>query len=216
MSNHATYGIVYVVTNTVNGKQYVGQTTQALAKRWAGHTSRSNKQCRALWNAIQKYGAGAFTLATVDSGTDKDDLDAKETEWVSRLGTVSPAGYNLTTGGGSSGKPSPETIELRRMALLGHTTSQETRDLIRAAQVGRPLTHEHRDALKVPKRNRSAEGIQARKVAVQRAYANMTPEDRQKFGQHRVGTRHTEETLAKMRVSALARAARKREADVSA
>ena len=147
MSNHATYGIVYVVTNTVNGKQYVGQTTQALAKRWAGHTSRSNKQCRALWNAIQKYGAGAFTLATVDSGTDKDDLDAKETEWVSRLGTVSPAGYNLTTGGGSSGKPSPETIELRRMALLGHTTSQETRDLIRAAQVGRPLTHEHRDAL---------------------------------------------------------------------
>lgn len=216
MSNHATYGIVYVVTNTVNGKQYVGQTTQALAKRWAGRTSRSNKQCRALWNAIQKYGAGAFTLATVDSGTDKDDLDAKETEWVSRLGTVSPAGYNLTTGGGSSGKPSPETIELRRMALLGHTTSQETRDLIRAAQVGRPLTHEHRDALKVPKRNRSAEGIQARKVAVQRAYANMTPEDRQKFGQHRVGTRHTEETLAKMRVSALARAARKREADVSA
>lgn len=216
MSNHATYGIVYVVTNTVNGKQYVGQTTQEVAKRWAGHTSRSNKQCRALWNAIQKYGAGAFTLATVDSGTDKDDLDAKETEWVSRLGTVSPAGYNLTTGGGSSGKPSPETIELRRMALLGHTTSQETRDLIRAAQVGRPLTHEHRDALKVPKRNRSAEGIQARKVAVQRAYANMTPEDRQKFGQHRVGTRHTEETLAKMRVSAQARAARKREADVSA
>ena len=205
-----TYGIVYVVTCTVNGKQYVGQTTRTLARRWRDHTAKTNPHCRALWNAIQKYGVGAFTVAAVDSGTDKMNLDAKEVEWVSRLGTLAPGGYNLTTGGGSSGNPSPETIELRRQALLGRVPTQETKDRIRDALVGRPLTQEHREALKVPKRNRSLEGIEARKIAVRQAYANMTVEDRQRFGQHRVGTRHTEETLAKMRLKAKARVARKK------
>lgn len=209
-SPSVVYGVIYVVTNTVNGKQYVGQTTKTAEQRWKGHTSKSSN-CRALWNAIQKYRVESFTLGVVGTGSDKQDLDAKESEWVAKLGTMAPNGYNLTTGGDSGGSWSQETNELRRKALLGRVLPQKTRDLIRAAKSGKPLTQEHKDALRVPKKNRSPEGMSARAAAVRKTYANMTPEDRCKLGQHRVGVPHTEESIAKMRAKAQARVARKRE-----
>lgn len=209
-----TYGIIYVVTNTVNGKQYVGQTTKSLEKRWSGHTSGSAGHCRALWNAIRKYGKESFTLAAIDVGSSKIELDQAEMMWVEKLNTVAPNGYNLTAGGGSVGKQSHETIEKRRQSLMGHSTPQETRDKIRDAQKGRPLATAHREALRVPKKNRTKEGIEARKESIRNAYANMTQERKSQFGQHRVGTKHSEATLAKMRMKAQARAARKKN-DVS-
>ncbi len=32
---------LYLVTNTVNGKRYVGQTIQRLSVRWSGHVSKA-------------------------------------------------------------------------------------------------------------------------------------------------------------------------------
>lgn len=205
-----TYGIIYVVTNTVNGKQYVGQTTKSLKKRWSGHTSGSSGHCRALWSAICKYGKESFVIAPVDVGSDKFSLDQAEMRWVEKLNTLAPNGYNLTAGGGSVGKHSLETIEKRRQSLMGHPTSQETRERIRASQKGRSLSPAHREALWVPKKNRTQEGIESRKEAIRNAYARMTQETKSQFGQHRVGTKHSEETLAKMRMKAQERAARKR------
>jgi predicted GIY-YIG superfamily endonuclease len=46
--------IVYLITNTANGKRYVGQTNQSLAARWWGHVNRNH--CRILYNAIEKHG----------------------------------------------------------------------------------------------------------------------------------------------------------------
>lgn len=156
-----TYGIIYVATNSVNGKQYVGQTTVSLEKRWKGHQPGNGDpgHCRALGSAILKYGARVFTLEIVDSGTNKQDLDDKETLWVAKLGSLAPNGYNLTSGGGSAGKPSRETIEKRSLALTGHPTSPETRAKIREAQLGKPFSLEHREALMVPKKNRDRKSV---------------------------------------------------------
>jgi hypothetical protein len=87
--------------------------------------------------AIRKYGKASFIIVEAATGTDKDDLDAKERRWVALLTSMSPTGYNLTTGGRSAGKPSKETVEKRRAALLGHTISQSTRDKIRKALTGK-------------------------------------------------------------------------------
>ena len=45
---------VYIVTNVMNGKQYVG-LTKSLEKRWDAHR-RSNGSAPALHAAIKKYG----------------------------------------------------------------------------------------------------------------------------------------------------------------
>jgi hypothetical protein len=42
------FGVVYLITNTVNGKVYVGQTTVGVSKRWKGHKDEARKgsECR--------------------------------------------------------------------------------------------------------------------------------------------------------------------------
>jgi len=37
------FGVVYLITNTVNGKVYVGQTTVGVSKRWKGHKDEARK-----------------------------------------------------------------------------------------------------------------------------------------------------------------------------
>ena len=57
------YGEVYVVTCSINGKQYVGQTTQGAEKRWVTHCG-DTKAGRGflLSRAIRKYGLENFTM----------------------------------------------------------------------------------------------------------------------------------------------------------
>ena len=35
-------GYIYLITNNINGKQYVGQTRNTIQKRWNGHKSSAN------------------------------------------------------------------------------------------------------------------------------------------------------------------------------
>ena len=50
---------IYIITNDVNGKQYVGKTNRNIDKRFREHISDSKKKrCekRPLYNAMNKYG----------------------------------------------------------------------------------------------------------------------------------------------------------------
>ena len=47
-------GIIYKVTNNINGKIYIGKTVQDLSIR--KHQHESNKVKRGLPGALQKYG----------------------------------------------------------------------------------------------------------------------------------------------------------------
>jgi group I intron endonuclease len=199
------YGRIYVVTNLVNGKQYVGQTTRTCAKRWQGHcweatAGRKNGLCQ----AIRKYGRENFKLEELVTAAGKEELDALEAQWVETLHTITPWGYNLMGGGGSAGRPSRETIERRRRALTGHPTSQATRDKISNAQVGRVFTPEHREKLRRAKlgRKQNPEMVARRNAAIRTAYSERHDEIVPKITRVHVGRRHSEETKAKMRVSA--------------
>ena len=50
------YGIIYKITNKVNGKVYIGQTTKSLKKRWTEHVYTNPTRKYLLHKAIQKYG----------------------------------------------------------------------------------------------------------------------------------------------------------------
>jgi group I intron endonuclease len=55
-------GYVYLITNKINGKQYVGQTLQEDIKtRWKSHRSIKKRTVgRILYNAYKKYGFDNF------------------------------------------------------------------------------------------------------------------------------------------------------------
>jgi hypothetical protein len=86
---------IYLITNLINNKQYVGQTVYTKEKRWYGHL----RGTLCVDRAIQKYGAENFKLETLEEVKSEDDLDQREQYWIAELDTMVPSGYNITPGG---------------------------------------------------------------------------------------------------------------------
>src|ERR1700677_4577345 len=92
---------VYLVTNRVNGKKYIGQTIQTLKKRWSSHGSdaKRNRGPNALVNALLKYGKENFTIETLKFCKTKTELNKEEKNLIKKLKTKAPFGYNIAEGG---------------------------------------------------------------------------------------------------------------------
>lgn len=102
-----TNGIIYLIVHSSSQKQYVGLTTQTIERRWEDHISQANlgniKNKHSLHAAIRNSGASAFSIAIIDHGTTKHDLEEKEKFWINMLNTRIPYGYNISRGGVSGG-----------------------------------------------------------------------------------------------------------------
>jgi group I intron endonuclease len=164
--------IVYVVTNTVNGHQYVGITRRLLRRRWCAHLRSARKGVKtALYDAIRKYGHEAFTVQEIACALSVHSLGNLESAMIISLRTRAPNGYNLTDGGygvagidpetrrritqGNIGrKHTPEARRLIGLASKGHKVSTETRAAISAAHKGKSLSTDHRSKLAAAKRGR--------------------------------------------------------------
>lgn len=93
-------GYVYLVTNLINGKEYVGQTRTSVEHRWAQHRLRSKCGRSALHAAMRRYGVENFridVLARVYGC--RDDLLKAEAHQVRERQSLAPIGYNLMPGG---------------------------------------------------------------------------------------------------------------------
>jgi group I intron endonuclease len=124
-----SYGTVYLLTNTITGKQYVGQTTQRLFERiknhrWHGKTAAPKT---AIHRSIKKHGFENFTVDVLGHYDNQLELDAAELYFAEELGTFSPKGYNLFAGGGG-GKASEETRLKIVAGLIGRVPSAKTRE----------------------------------------------------------------------------------------
>lgn len=90
---------VYVHTNKINGKKYVGQTCQAPERRW-GKNGSGYTECPHFWNAIQKYGWDSFEHEIVKDGMSHEEACAFEIDLIAKLNTNNPDfGYNVSKGG---------------------------------------------------------------------------------------------------------------------
>jgi group I intron endonuclease len=94
-------GVVYIVTNLVNGKYYVGMTTWTPDNRFEGHVYDAEKGADQLFSrAIRKYGKQAFLVETLGVAETKQDLAVLERLWIQLLRPFDvELGYNMTYGG---------------------------------------------------------------------------------------------------------------------
>lgn len=90
--------IVYVHTNKIDGKRYVGITRQTAERRW-GHGSGYSRNPK-FYHAIQKYGWDNFTHEVVLSGLTQEEAEQEEVRLIKELKTSDREfGYNLDNGG---------------------------------------------------------------------------------------------------------------------
>ena len=193
---------IYLITNVVNGKVYVGSSTN-LKKRRNDHFSdlkRGRHGNPHLQSAYRKYGKDALSFQILEYCS-TEDLVIREDWWIDLLDAMNPdKGYNLLSAdrrgaNGMTGKKHSDETRAKMSAAhkgnknsLGHKHSDETRAKMSAAKKGKPNGRKHSEETKA-------------KMSAARM-----------GNQHTLGHKHSDETRAKM---SAAHIKRRRETQVS-
>jgi len=123
-------GVIYLLTNTVDNKQYVGRTND-INRRLKEHRYKSQD---AIDIAINKYNWKNFTVDILEDNVPIDKLNKKEIKYIAEYDTYRGRGYNLTEGGDGW--------------WAGKEKSEETKRKISEAKKGQKLTEEHKRKIK--------------------------------------------------------------------
>jgi group I intron endonuclease len=116
-------GYIYLITNEINHKGYVGKTNLTVAKRWKTHLYHAKRgSMQAIHCAIREYGLDNFSVREI-CRCDELLLNDLEKHYIEFFGTLAHVGhgYNLTVGG-DGGK--------------GRVTSEETKKKLSASKKG--------------------------------------------------------------------------------
>ena len=105
-------GYIYLITNNINGKIYIGQ-------------HRSNTFDRAYYGsgsliimAVKKYGKENFTQTLLQECYDEDELNEMEQYWIAHYNSTDKnIGYNIKYGGNSTSCPNEVRKKISEKAL---------------------------------------------------------------------------------------------------
>lgn len=138
-------GWIYQITNIVNDKVYIGQTSHHnVANRWVDHIKSINSGMDShLIRAFKYHGLENFTFSVL-SEVPKDRLNQAEIDEISNKNSLSPNGYNIRQGG-SRGGHSQESIQKIRASHIGKTHTDETKEKLRQLNLGKKHTQESKD-----------------------------------------------------------------------
>jgi group I intron endonuclease len=186
---------VYIHTNKINYKKYVGITHLPPNKRWrSGYGYRKHQY---FWHAIQKYGWDNFEHEVIAHNLTIEEARKFETILIRELKTKnSKFGYNMTDGGeGARGyvwtdegkqklsmshkgkRMSEESKKKLSESKKGHTTSEETKRKISEGNKGKTVTPEMRKYLSeaLKKVNSSDEFIKKKSESMKGKQNNVRP-----------------------------------------
>jgi group I intron endonuclease len=136
-----TKTVVYLATNEVNDKRYVGVTCRFERRKQEHHWAANAGFSRLICKAIRKYGFESFNFTILKEFDHYEDGLAAERELIALLKPE----YNLTAGGESTlgYKHTPEQLarrSLRPCPLKGRPRSLETIAKMSASLKGKKLT----------------------------------------------------------------------------
>ena len=94
--------LIYKVTNLINGKVYIGQTTTSLEQRKREHEYRAHSEKRQtyFYNALNLYGSKNFKWEIIEKNIEFNELNDREKYWIFQYkSNLKDFGYNMTKGG---------------------------------------------------------------------------------------------------------------------
>lgn len=209
--NTCTMAIIYLVTNNINGKKYVGFTVDSLAKRWARHLRDASRGSNYVFHmALQKYGPENFTIKELISCEDaKYALEFLEPHYIllenSFIRAPNGGGYNMTLGGkGSLGLTHSEETKQKMSEIksgekspwFGKRHTEETKQKMKTSAIGRTHTEESKKKMSLKQTGRICSDETRKKMSLSRQ--NVSQETREKIGKSSKGRIVSEETRKKL------------------
>ncbi|MGM7635535.1 helix-turn-helix domain-containing protein [Bacillus sp. Hm123] len=142
-------GSIYLIRNFITGKCYIGQTIQNPEDRFKQHLKllKTNEN-QLISKAIRKYGEKSFEFTILESNIPEEKLNEKEIDYIQKLDTLYPNGYNLSEGG-QKAKRQPVLLEketsilkwidegksLREIALILGVTHPTVKTILNRNQI---------------------------------------------------------------------------------
>ena len=135
-------GIIYMFTNKINGKMYIGQTideTRRIRRHLyaANHPDSTKNEGQPFVHALREFGFDNFDYAILErvSAENLNELrkilDEKECYYIELYDSINN-GYNITRGG---------------RGMLGYKLSEEAKVAISKRNQGRKLTESHKKTI---------------------------------------------------------------------
>ncbi len=144
-------GYIYRITNTIDGKRYVGQSKcEDIEKRWKQH-KKVDRKCIGpyLFNAYKKHGIENFKFEIVCICFD-EDCDKYEKEYILKFNTITPNGYNIKLGPTFS-KHTQDSKELIRQKMKElYKNDEKFRNQLRNySRAGAVTSEEQKEKLRI-------------------------------------------------------------------
>lgn len=126
----ADLNVIYGLHSGDGVIRYVGKTSKGARVRLGQHISVATHQPGyPVHRWMRKHGVGTIQFTILEVLTTESNSAQREIRWIEKLGTLVPAGLNVTTGG--EGVPGRVVSELNRQRLsvshLGNTHTTEAR-----------------------------------------------------------------------------------------
>ena len=140
-------GYIYMTTNLINGKIYIGQHQgRKFDPRYLGSG-------KLLIKSINRYDKNNFIVEVLHKCDSFSMLNQKEIYYIKKYDSTNPdIGYNISFGGDvwmRGVKMSEETKEKNRRAHLGKKASEEAKEKNRQAQLGRKHSKSTREKMSI-------------------------------------------------------------------
>lgn len=193
------FGIVYLLIDGTNDREYVGQTIFTVEKRFKIHAKADTY----IGHVIRaRGGEDLFATAILKVCYSKAELDFWEKYFIKARNTKAPNGYNLTDGGeGTSGwHHNPETLVKMSKARKGKKykpRSPEHCAKLSATRKGKTLSPEHAAKIAAALTGVQKSPEHVAKVAAANTGKKRSPKARAKMSAAHKGQKRSAEAIAK-------------------
>lgn len=161
---------IYLRTNKVNGKQYVGETENFERREKQWKRLKLNYANQFLTDERSKYGLENFDILVIDTCETQEKAWELEQFYIKEYGTKYPDGYNLTDGGAGA---------------KGYKHSEKAKKKMSEARKGRLVTEETRQKLSI--------SLKGKNIGIK-----LSEETKRKISETKKGIKLSEETRKKM------------------